>query len=147
MYTPTEWENGDTITAEKMNNIESGISNSATGKIAIVNLSASGFGSSSHNFGYIFYATWDGEQWHPITDDENEWYQLFGFAEPPYYFLPPLIIPEGGAMYPFFCNRDDLNINVTGDISVSPENVYFNYGSVRTKCYRITGSGTITFIA
>lgn len=29
-YTPTTWQTGDTITAEKMNNIESGISNAGS---------------------------------------------------------------------------------------------------------------------
>ena len=42
-YTPTEWKSGDVITAEKLNNIEEGISNS---NIFIVNISAHGSGGS-----------------------------------------------------------------------------------------------------
>lgn len=35
-YTPTNWQNGDVITADKLNNIEQGIVNAAGGEIGIV---------------------------------------------------------------------------------------------------------------
>lgn len=37
-YTPTTWANGDTITAEKMNNIEQGIVNASSGGSSVVNV-------------------------------------------------------------------------------------------------------------
>ena len=144
-YTPTNWQTGDTITAEKMNNIESGISNSATGKIAVVNLSAGGFSSSSHVFGYIIWATWDGEKWMAITDNQDDWLGIYGYVAPYYRTLPPMAIPEGGTMYPFFRNENanGTNIETTGDISDTPELLYFSWGSPLTNCYRIAGSGSI----
>ena len=58
-YTPTNWQTGDTITAEKLNNMESGIANADsplnTDKLHIVPISIdaqTGAVSSSHRFDY-----------------------------------------------------------------------------------------------
>ena len=146
-YTPTNWQTGDTITAEKMNNIEQGIVNAP--KVAVVNISTEGFGSASHNFGYIFYATWDGEEWHPINDDTDSWYHIWGYTEPNWRTLPPLIIPEGDNVGLFYWDSSfgAFHLTFTGDISTSYIDVRFNYGSIISPCYRISGSGAIHILA
>lgn len=41
-YTPTEWKSGDVITAEKLNNIEEGISESSSSDIFVVKFTQNG---------------------------------------------------------------------------------------------------------
>lgn len=146
-YTPTEWKNGDIITAEKMNNIEGGITNAMTGKMAIVSVSSSAYGSSSHRFGDIIYATYDGEKWVVTNDDDADWFSIFGNDHPYYRILPPFYIPDSDTLGVFIAPfGSSSSITVTGDISDTSENVYFDYGSlISSNCHRITGNGSIHF--
>lgn len=146
-YTPTEWKNGDIITAEKMNNIEGGITNAMTGKMAIVSASASNYGSSSHTFGHIIYASYNGEKWVITNDNSEEWFPIYGFKTPNYRILPPFYIPDSDTLGVFLVPfSSSSSVTVTGDISDTPQKVYFDFGSlISSNCYRITGTGSIHF--
>ena len=149
-YTPTEWKNGDTITAEKMNNIENGVSNAVTGKMAMISLSAEGFSSASHQFGNFIYAVYNGEKWIVTIDDSADWLPVWGYAEPFYRVSPPVYVPDSETIGVFFApvNENSVNITVTGDISETDTTVYFDYGSaISHKCHRIYGNGSIKLIA
>ena len=146
MYTPTTWATGDTITAEKMNNIENGIVNTPT--VAVVSLNAEGFGSASRIFGYMVYATYEDGHWVVTNDNNDSWAYITGMAEPNDRMIPPqyTIIPND-MMCPFFVYAlDDTNVQTTGDIEEA-ENLYFSFGSVVPNAYRIYGNGSIKFIA
>lgn len=146
-YTPTNWQTGDTITAEKMNNIEQGIVNAP--KVAVVTLDAEGFGSASHTFGAMVYATYEDNRWVVIADDDIAWVPVQGFIKPYWRVIPPqyTIIPSEN-MYPIFVNGlgNDVDIEITGDIEET-DNLYFNYGSLVLDAYRIYGNGSIKIIA
>ena len=147
-YTPTNWQTGDTITAEKMNNIENGIVNAP--KVAVVSLDAEGFGTASHIFGYVVYATYEDNRWVVIADDDLEWVHIQGIIKPYWRVIPPqyTIIPSEN-MCPFFIPnyvQDQVNIETTGDIEQT-DNLYFGYGSHIEYAYRLYGNGSIKIIA
>lgn len=147
MYTPTNWQTGDTITAEKMNNIENGIVNAP--KVAVVSLDAVGFSSSSHTFGRMVYATYDSEKWVVTNDQFSSYPLLWGYAKPSYTIIPlELTIVPSDTMCPFFINENIniVDVQTTGDIEEA-ENLYFSYGSHIVGAYRIYGNGSIKFIA
>ena len=146
-YTPTEWKNGDTITAEKMNNIEQGIVNAP--KVAVVSLDAVDFSSASRTFGYMVYATYEDGHWVVTNDANSFWPYLTGTAKPNDVVIPPqyTIIPNEN-MCPFFIPdfvHDQVNIETTGDIEQA-DNLYFGYGSPIEYAYRIYGNGSIKII-
>lgn len=148
-YTPTTWNTGDTITASALNKIENGIANAGGGGTAWVTLSASGYGSASHTFAQVFYALYDSNssKWIVVSDSENPWVPIFGYAQPDYRLMPPQALPEDENIGLFItCYSDE--ISVTGDIDDEPTLVYYSYGSVISgDTHRIYGSGSITFIA
>ena len=145
-YTPTNWQTGDTITAEKMNNLENGVSNAQN--VAVVTLDAEGFGTSSHLFGYMVYATYDGEKWILISDNDGTWVNMWGYEKPLNNIIPPQYALVSSNMCPIFVNGlgNDVDIEITGDIEET-ENLYFNYGSLVMDAYRIYGNGSIKIIA
>lgn len=53
-YTPTEWKNGDVITAEKLNKLEQGIANSNSGMLEVI-MTAKG---ASDEEGFQLNKTW-----------------------------------------------------------------------------------------
>lgn len=149
-YTPTEWSKGDVITSEKLNKIEQGITNSCEGKIAIVSLSATGFNNATRDFCKIVYATLEDESWVVIIDNEDEWNSIWGYDEPFYRVLPPMIVPINSTLYPFIIPcLNDIEINTTGQIDSTAERLYFSNGSLvpGEGGYRISGSGSIEFVA
>lgn len=152
-YNKTTWQTGDKITAAKMNKIEDGIAaaeqSGGSGVIAFVELSASGFSSGSKTFGYIVYARFSNGVWTLLNDDysNNGIIEVFGYSGPTTHGVV-IPIPSGGNVYPFLMNIiEGANIVTTGEISSNPERLYFSFGSYTEPCYRITGSGTITFVA
>jgi hypothetical protein len=188
-YTPTEWKNGDIITAAKMNNIEQGIVDAAGGsftetdptvpgwakqstkpsynfseinntpttlsgygitdvdKIAVVDFAARNYGSSTKRYAYIGYAISRNGSWIFAHSSLNECDDIMGFANDVADIARPLLIPHGGVMYPFIILCDGARIETTGDISSTSENLYYFYGSrVENNCYRVSGSGTVTFV-
>ena len=74
-YTPTEWADGDVITAEKLNNIESGISEAegGSGGILIINETEV---DDSHGNGLILDKTWQ-EIFDAIYEDHTPCYIFF----------------------------------------------------------------------
>ena len=146
-YTPTNWQTGDTITAEKMNNIEQGIQNAQN--VAVVSLDAEGFDSGSKTFGYVVYATYDGEKWVVTNDNNDEWPILFGYAKPIDRIIPPQFSLVADNMCPFFIHPFDVGdteVQTTGDIEQA-NNLYFGYVSHIENAYRIYGNGSIKLIA
>ena len=74
-YTPTEWADGDVITAEKLNNIESGISEAegSSGGILIINETEV---DDSHGNGLILDKTWQ-EIFDAIYEDKKACYVYY----------------------------------------------------------------------
>lgn len=148
-YEQHEWANGETITAEKMNNIEEGIAEAAQsggGGTATIRLSANdGWSSSSKIFAQILYAIYDGEKWVACSDDEAEWLPVYGYATPnKSIFVEPLSTDENVGLFIEPMTFDSLNMS--GDIG-DAQNVYHTYGSVLSHdCYRITGNCSIEFV-
>lgn len=151
-YTPTTWVTGDTITATKLNNMEQGIANAGGTSFAIITLSATGFSSASRTFGHVTYGMYKNNRWELISDDfVNEsstiTIPIFGMAAPYQTALPPMIIPSGDIMYPFFVPfGNSVGIETTGDIDDTPTNLHFSWGSV-TSAFKIRGSGSIELVA
>lgn len=141
-YTPNTWNLGDIITPQKLNNIEQGITNKAD--IAILKLSASGYGSSSHLFGCVCYAIKENNNWILINDNDNNWISIGGGTQPP-KALSPIIIPPGNDIGVFLVLRNADSVNLSGNISSTTETLYFSYGSIESG-YRITGNCNIEFI-
>ena len=147
MYTPTNWQTGDTITAEKMNNIEQGIQNAQN--VAVVTLDAEGFNTASRTFGYVVYATYQDNKWVVTNDNNDEWPILYGYVKPMDRIIPPQFSLVADNMRPFFIPNfmhDQVDIEATGDIEQA-DNLYFGYGSLIEYAYRIYGNGSIKLIA
>ena len=147
-YTPTNWTTGDTITAAKLNKMEQGIANAGGGEFAVVELSATGFNSATHDFGYIVYAYRKNNTWVTANDVEGNWTRIWGFSQPFDHIIPPQNTFVSADLCPFLVSVIADEINTTGGISDTPENLYLSYGSlVAGDCYRISGSGSIEFVA
>lgn len=148
-YTPNTWTTGDTITATKLNNIEQGIANAGGGGVAKVTVSAVGYNSASRRFGTVAYCYNNNGAWTVLSDaldiEDDYSYIIYGYAQPQHTCLPPLIISDDILPFLFVDAADD--ITVTGDISDTTENIYYSYGSFFATAYRISGSGSIEFVA
>ena len=147
-YEKHTWECDELITADKLNHMEDGIEDASQSPFAIVRLSATGFSSGTKDFAYLDYAIYDNVsgQWQFINSTDHYHY-IVGFDEPFEIALPPLPIPSGGEMYPFITLADqNTSIVATGGVSNASESVYYEWGSY-TQAYRITGSGSIQFVA
>lgn len=145
-YTPTTWANGDTITAEKLNKLEQGVANS--GGTATIWLSATGYNSGTHIFGYLVYAYLDNGAW-KLCNDENGYSEILGWTTPnDRVLVKPLPSDDNVGLFLIDTTSDDRTI--TGDISTNPATLYFSYGSVfhnGNNAYRIMGNGSYQFIA
>ena len=136
------WTDGELITATKLNN-------TGGGGCAIVELSATGFPTSTQSYGYIAYAVYDdnNSMWIVLQDDSNYWMQIIGFANNAPKIIPPFytVLPSDDTVGLFFIGYSGATISVTGDITAT--NLYFNYGSmVLEPTYLITGNGSISLV-
>lgn len=147
-YEKHEWVNNETITASKLNNIEDGIEEAAQSGgggalIVAIRTNASGYNSSSHQFGRIVYAIKVNGAWVLMSGDENVIY-IAGFDAPvPEYRRLQISEDVGAFLIPDQADR----ITTTGGISDTPESLYYDYGSLEINCYQIAGSGEVVFIA
>ena len=147
-YEKHTWECDELITADKLNHMEDGIEDASQSPFAIVRLSATGFSSGTKDFAYLEYAIYDTEngRWQFINSS-GYYHYIQGFSEPTEIALPPLPIPPSGDMYPFIILADPtMTVVTTGGVSNASESVYYEWGSY-TQAYRITGSGSIQFVA
>ena len=146
-YTPTEWKNGDTITATAMNKIENGIA--GAGNNVIVQLSATGYSTVTACYGYIVYGIYDAQnsRWVLEQDEVNFWTGIFGFGNHAPKFIPPFltVIPNDNIGLFFIADNGVSSVSVTGNIA-SESALYYNYGSLVTDAYRITGDGSISVV-
>ena len=126
-YTPTEWHDGDTITAEAMNNIEQGIVDA--GGVASVRISATGFASASRTFGYIITAYRDNNSWIVSNDFDETWIVLFGFTSPNYRVVN-VIIPSDTDVAVFLV--DSMNAD-TARLSLLRSNAYVDMRSAKSR--------------
>ena len=146
MYTPTNWQTGDTITAEKMNNIEQGISSI---KNATVKLQGDGTDYSL----FLYYAFIK-----KGTDTENEWsiesnleasvINLTGYSKVFVMNLPLDDVYATALLVDDYTFRNN-DITVTGDIDsdyvIGRERVDADtWASVGYGCYIVRGNGTLT---
>ena len=153
-YIAHEWQNGEIITANKLNNIEEGIQEAAQSSgnwTATIKISAaSGFSSASHQFGYIVYAyKGTNDEWIIANDELFEWpnLSLYGFTEPNIR-LAVVPLPSDNDVGAFLVAQTGALPNLTGSISTTPERLYFSYGSyVNGDGFRITGNGTAEFVS
>ena len=152
-YVEHTWGPGkEAITNEKLNNIESGIVEalqSGGSGTATIRFSASGYNSSYHTFGYVFYAEYDDgdDRWVLNSDDTYNFIRegIYGYVAPQERFIVvPLSTDENVGV--FVCSEAD-DTNVSGDISDTPVNVYTSYGSVYSNSYRVTGNCSVEFVA
>lgn len=147
-YTPTTWVTGDTITATKLNKLEQGIANASGCECAVVELSATGFNSATHEFARIVYAYRKNNTWVTANDNDGDWTMIWGFSQPLEHIIPPQNTFVLADLCPFLVCTTVDEINTTGGVSDTPENLYLSYGSlVAGDCYRISGSGSIEFVA
>ena len=150
-YTPTSWSTGDAITAAAMTKIENGIANAGGGGFATVTVSATGYSSASRQFAQLVYARQVNGNWVVIDDNQADWCEVYGYSEPVYKVLPPQYTMISSDVYPFIVSVNADEVVTTGGVSNTPVNVYFNMGSLlpsgNGQGYRITGSGSIQFIA
>lgn len=147
-YSPKTWGTGDTVYASDLNRIENGIAN-AGGSFAVVALSATGYSSASRTLGYIVYARRVNNTWVVVADDNGDWLGLYAFGNNILCnFIPPQYAMVSSEVCPFLVNVQADEIVTTGDVSDTPENIYYSYGSgIQGGGYRISGSGTIQFVA
>ena len=146
MYTPTNWQTGDTITAEKMNNIEQGISSI---KNATVKLQGDGTDYSL----YLYYAFIK-----KGTDTENEWsiesnleasvINLTGYSKVFVMNLPLDDVYATALLVDDYTFRNN-DITVIGDIDsdyvIGRERQDADtWSSVGYGCYIVRGNGTVT---
>lgn len=144
-YTPNTWATGDTITAAKLNNMESGIANACT--VASVSLSATGFDYGSKTFGYIVYASYNNGTWVVVKRESEDWDNIFGSNTPTDSMLPTIIIPPDENVRPFLIPQSGISANVTGGIGPR-QNVFHPSGSlIINGGYKISGSGSVEFVA
>lgn len=151
-YSPHTWVNNETITYQKLNNIEEGIQEAALGggENAVVALSATaGFNSGTKTWGYIVFAAYNNGHWTLINDDYSSYnfVHIYGWAAPAYSYLPPIPMVNDDNYSAFLIQTVGSSINTTGDISSIPTTLYFSYGSyVPYDAYQITGSGSVEFV-
>lgn len=58
-YTPTEWKDGDIITAEKLNKIENGITNTGGTKLVNLHIYENGESHPDYGLGYLENITFE----------------------------------------------------------------------------------------
>lgn len=151
-YEPHTWQTGETITAAGLNKIEQGIANAGSGGTATIKISATGFGSTSHLFGWIVFAYKDAnDAWIVANDvmDDLPNINLYGFTEPEIRLaVVPLSSDDNVGLFLIDAVNDSRTI--TGDISTTPTTIAYSYGSIiegGNNAYRITGNGSYTFVA
>lgn len=99
-YEKTEWKNGDTITAEKLNHMEDGIAEGggSGGELLVVNAVPESEGSSAYNFDKTFGEIWEVyKSGRPIVINMEHQH---GILESIYYTF----VPEGE--YPGYAQGD-----------------------------------------
>lgn len=151
-YNAHEWQNGETITADKLNNLEEGIQEAAQSGgcgnplITVIHEWA----SYTHliNFAFCTYnAQYDCYEAQNIFIAGYEDVNFIDIGIRPYnytdYVISPLPIPPEGL---YLCvwfngNMESYNISVSGDIS--SEQITISYGT-STAGYIVTGNCTIT---
>lgn len=145
-YTPTTWNTGDDVTATKLNKLENGVANAGSGGSAVVQLSTTGYATTSHCYGHIVYGIYDAQysRWVIERDNYDYWIGIYGFANEAPKIIPLYltIIPNDNIGL-FFIADSNASVTTTGNIA-SESALYFNYGSLVSDAYRITGDGSIS---
>ena len=145
-YTPTTWTTGDTITATKLNKMEQGIASAGGGGCAIVELSATGYATTTQVYGSIVYATYDSvnSRWIVADDTVADWMGIYGFSNSAPRIIPPYltVLPNSEDVALFFVEGNGATVSVTGNITAT--NLYYSWGSPIDNAYRITGDGSIS---
>ncbi len=72
-YTPTEWQTGDVVTAEKLNNIENGIENASDGGALVITATESE-GTHTLDKTYAEISEWFGTKGVAIVFDDDPTY-------------------------------------------------------------------------
>ena len=145
-YTPTTWNTGDTITPSALNKIENGIADAGGGGVASVRISASGFNSSSHSFGYIINAYRVNGDWVVNSDQATDWHEFFGYTEP-HERLVNVLVPSDTDVGVFLLDTTVGVPNITGGIDTTADTLYLSFGSpVLGNAYKITGNGSFEFV-
>ena len=149
-YTGHTWTTGETITADKMNNIEEGIAEaSQSGGNPIITFNFWGFGSISTYWCFAI-GELDGDTYiaKRLVNSDNDVLLTTVIYNPngEYVYSLPLSVPktEGWALLFQKPSTEYYDTTVSGDISQST--VSFNYGSVGD-AYIITGDCTINITA
>lgn len=144
-YTPNNWQTGDIITAEKLNNMEQGISSAA--KLANVFMAAVGFDTGTKNFCWVAYGLKDTRPDHDgswtLIESLGDDNVIIGDDAPFKSILPAVIIPQNDYMRPFIILPANVAANVEGSIGEQMI-VYLQEGST-ANAHMIDGDGNITF--
>ena len=149
-YSPHTWVNNETITYQKLNNIEEGIQNAVSSVQGMAGLLLVPYGftaNSSHVLGYIGYYKQIGGKWCLVSEyTDIYWYDnnIVSYG---------LIAPPGGsnikvfwAVYAPLLNSIDL-VNFSGEINSTPITVYSSDGVNAFNGYELTGTGYVEAVA
>lgn len=146
MYTPTNWQTGDTITAEKMNNIESGLSSI---KNATVKLQGDGTnGTLNLHYAFIKEGTDVEDEWSIDSLIDDAVINMAGYNIVTVMNLPLDDVYSTAILVDDYIGRN-FDITVSGDIGSTPvigrERVDAStWSSVGYGCYIVRGNGTVT---
>lgn len=142
-YTPTDWEIGDVITAEKMNKLEQAVAGG--GGISGLLLIPVGFSNLSHVLGFLNYFVQDEGDWY-LVGAQNDVY--WGANNPASYTLidPPASsgLKVFWAIYP--PALDEVHLTFSGDINSTATTVY-NHDGNPFNGYELTGLACVTAVA
>lgn len=146
-YTPTEWKNGDIITAEKMNNIEQGIQNAQN--VAVVKILMNPETPTSMSWGVIVGYSDGMTPYNALSINRAVLnYDFGGYNSSPYIMVP---LPMGDDKAVIIFNTDmwgGYTKTTTGDIS-DPVDCLIRYNATSWISqdyfgFIVEGNGTIT---
>ena len=150
-YTPTEWETGDVVTAEKLNKLEGGVEKASKHVIPLITCNQRNHSSSSHTVCELYYA-WNKVGSYPAsgapvrvspTFDADGILTAYGDAENMYFGFPLLDIPNDNdpeERLNLCCSIEaDYLVDISGDVVFlrQSDNAHYKY-------YRILGDFTFT---
>lgn len=141
-YTPHEWTDGETITAAKMNALETGVANAGGNVFPLLHFTAID-ASASGNYGVFVLATF-ANNCYTVVDNTASWWGIFhpsGSSET--YVSTGYPVPTLSGLYLVFVNYEDsATVTETGG-ATGPVDVDYN-GSTYSG-YVLTADAELTF--
>lgn len=138
-YTPTEWETGDVVTAEKLNKLEGGVQKANLHTTPFIKVNQIEASQATHTVGTIFYGSYydggiESTNYFGISYIEgNADFTLVAFENPTYLYLglPTIEIPNfhesGHTLCELISIEKEYLSNISGDVELVYEGSNYKF--------------------